>query len=105
MAPQTEASEHHESWNNFTSVAIHTQSPMRFGEHMHQDGAGESLLLSEKMSKTCLVALQMMANLSTCMQVNSEALVDCLRGKNEEEILAINKVRLNGVGVEEEGYK
>jgi hypothetical protein len=32
--------------------------------------------------------------------VNSEALVDCLRGKSEEEILVIN-----GVGVEEEGYK
>jgi hypothetical protein len=43
----------------------------------------------------------MVANLSACHQVDSEALVDCLRGK----ILAINKVRFNEVDVEEEGYK
>jgi hypothetical protein len=34
------------------------------------------------------------ANLSACGRVNKEALVHCLRGKSEEEILAINKVRL-----------
>ena len=39
-----------------------------------------------------------MANLSACGQVDSEALVDCLRHKNEEEVLAINKVWLNGGG-------
>uniref|UniRef100_A0A2I3S159 Carboxylic ester hydrolase n=1 Tax=Pan troglodytes TaxID=9598 RepID=A0A2I3S159_PANTR len=31
------------------------------------------------------------ANLSSCDQVDSEALVGCLRGKSKEEILAINK--------------
>jgi hypothetical protein len=41
----------------------------------------------------------MVANLSACEQVDSEALVDCLRGKSEEEILAINKVRLNSMGM------
>ena len=34
--------------------------------------------------------------MSACGQIDSEALVDCLRGKSEEEILAINKVRLSG---------
>lgn len=38
----------------------------------------------------------MVANISACGQIDSEALVDCLRGKSEEEILAINKVRLSG---------
>jgi carboxylesterase 2 len=47
----------------------------------------------------------MVANLSAFDQVESEALVDCLRGKSEEKILAINKVRLNEVIVGEEGYK
>uniref|UniRef100_A0A8C0WXD1 Carboxylesterase type B domain-containing protein n=1 Tax=Castor canadensis TaxID=51338 RepID=A0A8C0WXD1_CASCN len=35
--------------------------------------------------------LPVVANLSACERVNSEALVHCLRGKSEEEILAINK--------------
>jgi hypothetical protein len=34
--------------------------------------------------------------------MDSEALVDCLRGKSEEEMLASTKVRLKGVGVEDE---
>lgn len=37
-----------------------------------------------------------MAKLSGCGQVDSEALVGCLRSKSEEEILAISKVGLNG---------
>ncbi|GAB1293552.1 Carboxylic ester hydrolase [Apodemus speciosus] len=35
--------------------------------------------------------LKTVANLSGCEQVDSEALVNCLRGKSEEEIMAINK--------------
>ncbi|XP_048648614.1 cocaine esterase-like isoform X14 [Marmota marmota marmota] len=35
--------------------------------------------------------LPMVANLSDCGQVESEALVSCLRGKSEEEMLAITK--------------
>lgn len=38
----------------------------------------------------------MVANLSGCEQVDSEALVNCLRDKSEEEIMAINKVGVNG---------
>ncbi|KAL4835838.1 hypothetical protein H8958_006320 [Nasalis larvatus] len=45
----------------------------------------------------CLIASSadvistVVANLSACDQVDSEALVGCLRGKSKEEILAINK--------------
>lgn len=38
----------------------------------------------------------MVANLSTCVHVDSKALVDYLRGKSKDEILAISKVRVNG---------
>ncbi|KAB1273075.1 Cocaine esterase [Camelus dromedarius] len=37
------------------------------------------------------VVSAIVANLSACGQVDSEALMNCLRGKSEEEILAINK--------------
>ncbi|EHB11078.1 Carboxylesterase 2, partial [Heterocephalus glaber] len=40
------------------------------------------------------------ANLSGCGQVDSEALVRCLRGKSENEMLAITKVRLNVLGLD-----
>ncbi|XP_028617151.1 pyrethroid hydrolase Ces2e-like, partial [Grammomys surdaster] len=39
-----------------------------------------------------LFSLQIVANLSGCKAVNSEALLSCLRGKSEAEILEINKV-------------
>ena len=45
--------------------------------------------------RTLLLAsfpLQTVAKLSGCEAVDSEALVRCLRGKSEAEILAINKV-------------
>lgn len=41
------------------------------------------------------VLLQKVDNLSACGQVVSEALERCLRGKSEEEMLDIIKVRLN----------
>lgn len=47
----------------------------------------------------------MVANLSACGQADSEALVDCLRHKNEEEILDINKVWLNGCGFGGRGHQ
>ncbi|EPY84224.1 hypothetical protein CB1_000490073 [Camelus ferus] len=37
------------------------------------------------------VVSAIVVNLSACGQVDSEALMNCLRGKSEEEILAINK--------------
>ncbi|CAO2610298.1 Cocaine esterase, partial [Lemmus lemmus] len=49
---------------------------------------------------------RMVANLSGCDQMDSEALVGCLRGKNEEEILAIPRldcmVLVSGKGSETE---
>jgi hypothetical protein len=45
--------------------------------------------------RTLLLAsfpLQTVAKLSGCKAMDSEALVRCLRGKSEAEILAINKV-------------
>lgn len=38
----------------------------------------------------------MVANRSSCGQVDSEALVGCLRGKTEEELLAIQQVGPKG---------
>jgi hypothetical protein len=67
---------------------------------MHQVGVWEKPFCCLKGSdNSCFVSLQMVANLSACEQVDSEALVHCLRGKSEEEILAINKVRLNSMGM------
>jgi hypothetical protein len=43
------------------------------------------------------VASQMVASLSACEKIDSEALVHCLQGKSEDEILAITKVTLYGV--------
>uniref|UniRef100_A0A8C0ZTU7 Carboxylesterase type B domain-containing protein n=1 Tax=Castor canadensis TaxID=51338 RepID=A0A8C0ZTU7_CASCN len=48
-------------------------------------------LLPDLISSSSEVVYTMVANLSACEQVDSEALVHCLRGKSEEEILAINK--------------
>lgn len=48
------------------------------------------------MSQLSLASLQVVANLSACGEVDSEALVRCLRGKSEEEILAVTKVEMNG---------
>lgn len=61
-------------------------------------GAPASNLGVGQTSLPCLVSFQTVANLSACGQVDSEALVHCLRDKSEEEILAINKVGLNGHG-------
>ncbi|XP_017656889.1 acylcarnitine hydrolase-like [Nannospalax galili] len=49
-------------------------------------------ILPDIISDTSEGVYMMVANLSGCEAVDSEALVCCLRGKSEEEILAINKV-------------
>jgi hypothetical protein len=55
--------------------------------------SGKNFLLCERMSQPLLFPYRWCQ--PVCLwQVNSEALVHCLRGKSEEEILAINKVRL-----------
>lgn len=73
------------------SVSLHLMSPMSQGLfHGAIMESGVALLpgftanSSDKVSKV-------VANLSACGQADSEALVDCLRHKNEEEILDINK--------------
>uniref|UniRef100_A0A8C0ZRZ8 Carboxylic ester hydrolase n=1 Tax=Castor canadensis TaxID=51338 RepID=A0A8C0ZRZ8_CASCN len=77
-----------------TSVSSHVVSPMSQGLfHGAIMESGVALVPGIP----CLVALQTVANLSACEQMDSEALVDCLRGKSEEEMLAITKVRLKGI--------
>ena len=55
-----------------------------------------------------LFPLQTVAKLSGCEAMDSEALVYCLRGKSEAEILAINKVGrivcLGEFGLHDVGY-
>lgn len=46
-----------------------------------------------------------MANLSACDPVNSKGFVACLRGKSEEEMLAITKVRTIHYSLEEHGVR
>ncbi|XP_008837357.1 pyrethroid hydrolase Ces2e-like isoform X2 [Nannospalax galili] len=75
-----------------TSVSSHVVSPLSqglFHGAIMQSGVA---LLPSLISNSSEEVYKMVANLSGCEQgVNSEALVGCLRGKNEEEILAINK--------------
>ncbi|GAB5582352.1 cocaine esterase isoform X1 [Prionailurus iriomotensis] len=79
-----------------TSVSSHVVSPMSKGLfHGAIMESGVALLPSLIDSSSDAVST-MVANMSACGQIDSEALVDCLRGKSEEEILAINKVRLSG---------
>uniref|UniRef100_A0A8C8YMX4 Carboxylic ester hydrolase n=1 Tax=Prolemur simus TaxID=1328070 RepID=A0A8C8YMX4_PROSS len=71
------------------SVSSHVLSPMSQGLfHGAIMESGVALLPAS----SCPVPLQMVANLSACDRVDSKALVDCLRGKSEEEILATNKI-------------
>lgn len=55
-------------------------------------GIGNSTNCLEGWDSSWLVPLQMMANLSGCKPVNSEALMYCLWDKHEVEILAINNM-------------
>ncbi|XP_025776708.1 cocaine esterase isoform X1 [Puma concolor] len=74
-----------------TSVSSHVVSPMSKGLfHGAIMESGVALLPSLIDSSSDAVST-MVANMSACGQIDSEALVDCLRGKSEEEILAINK--------------
>ncbi|XP_065781551.1 cocaine esterase isoform X1 [Muntiacus reevesi] len=73
------------------SVSLHVMSPMSQGLfHGAIMESGVALLPGFTASSSDKVS-KMVANLSACGQVDSEALVDCLRHKNEEEILDINK--------------
>ncbi|XP_006863700.1 PREDICTED: cocaine esterase [Chrysochloris asiatica] len=74
-----------------TSVSSHVVSPMSQGLFHGAIMESGVALLPGLITSSAEVIFTMVANLSACGQVDSEALVDCLRGKSEEEILAINK--------------
>ncbi|XP_021488665.1 cocaine esterase-like [Meriones unguiculatus] len=73
------------------SVSSHVVSPMSQGLFHGAIMESGVALLPDLISNTSEVIYTMVANLSRCEQVDSESLVNCLRGKSEEEILAINK--------------
>ncbi|XP_008048829.1 cocaine esterase [Carlito syrichta] len=74
-----------------TSVSSHVVSPMSqglFHGAIMQSGVA---LLPDLITSSSDVISSIVANLSSCNQIDSEARVGCLRGKSEEEILAVNK--------------
>ncbi|XP_032751429.1 pyrethroid hydrolase Ces2e-like isoform X1 [Rattus rattus] len=74
-----------------TSVSFHVVSPMSqglFHRAIMESGVALQPLFISNSSETVFTTV---ANLSDCETSNSEALVHCLRGKSEAEILAINK--------------
>ncbi|XP_042556601.1 pyrethroid hydrolase Ces2a-like [Dipodomys spectabilis] len=73
------------------SVSSHVVSPMSrglFHGAIMQSGVA---LLPDLISSSSEAVSSMVANLSACEQLDSEALVSCLRAKSEEEMLAITK--------------
>ncbi|XP_008561566.1 PREDICTED: cocaine esterase-like [Galeopterus variegatus] len=76
-----------------TSVSSHVISPMSRGLFHGAIMESGVALLPDLItgSSDAVSTVSMVANLSACDQVDSEALVRCLRGKSEEEILAINR--------------
>ncbi|XP_008844486.1 acylcarnitine hydrolase-like [Nannospalax galili] len=75
-----------------TSVSSHVVSPMSQGLFHGAIMESGVAVLPDLISDTSEVIYRTVAKLSRCESVDSEALVRCLRGKSEEEILAINKV-------------
>ncbi|KAF7482551.1 hypothetical protein GHT09_006110 [Marmota monax] len=74
-----------------TSVSSLVVSPMSqglFHGAIMQSGVA---LLPDLITSSSKDVSTMVANLSACGQVESEALVSCLRGKSEQEMLAITK--------------
>nr|XP_034378066.1 pyrethroid hydrolase Ces2e isoform X3 [Arvicanthis niloticus] len=75
-----------------TSVSSHVVSPMSQGLFHGAIMESGVAVLPDLISSSYEVVYRIVANLSGCVAVNSEALVHCLRGKSEADILAINKV-------------
>uniref|UniRef100_A0A8C9Q827 Carboxylic ester hydrolase n=1 Tax=Spermophilus dauricus TaxID=99837 RepID=A0A8C9Q827_SPEDA len=75
-----------------TSVSSHVLSPMSQGLFHGAIMESGVALLPGLITSSSKDVSTMVANLSACGQVESEALVSCLRGKSEQEMLAITKV-------------
>ncbi|EDL92343.1 rCG51379, partial [Rattus norvegicus] len=75
-----------------TSVSSHIVSPMSQGLFHGAIMESGVALLPGLISNTPEVVYITVATLSGCEAMDSETLVQCLRNKSEEEILAINKV-------------
>ncbi|CAO2610282.1 Acylcarnitine hydrolase [Lemmus lemmus] len=75
-----------------TSVSSHVVSPMSKGLFHRAIMENGVAVLPGLISSSSEVIYQTVANLSGCEAMDSEALVHCLRGKSEAEVLAINKV-------------
>ncbi|XP_048647995.1 cocaine esterase-like isoform X6 [Marmota marmota marmota] len=74
-----------------TSVSSLVVSPMSQGLFHGAIMESGVALLPDLITSSSKVVSTMVANLSACGQVESEALVSCLRGKSEQEMLAITK--------------
>ncbi|XP_057610153.1 pyrethroid hydrolase Ces2e-like isoform X4 [Chionomys nivalis] len=74
-----------------TSVSSHVVSPMSRGLFHRAIMESGVALISSLISESSEAVYRVVVNLSGCEQVDSEALVNCLRDKTEDEIMAINK--------------
>ncbi|XP_026237902.2 cocaine esterase-like isoform X2 [Urocitellus parryii] len=74
-----------------TSVSSLVLSPMSQGLFHGAIMESGVALLPDLITSSSKDVSTMVANLSACGQVESEALVSCLRGKSEQEMLAITK--------------
>ncbi|KAG3257103.1 cocaine esterase-like [Ictidomys tridecemlineatus] len=74
-----------------TSVSSLVVSPMSQGLFHGAIMESGVALLPDLITSSSKVVSTMVAHLSACGQVESEALVSCLRGKSEQEMLAITK--------------
>ncbi|KAM5262854.1 acylcarnitine hydrolase-like [Ctenodactylus gundi] len=73
------------------SVSLLVLSPMSKGLFHGAIMESGVALMPDLISSSSEAVSTVVANLSSCEHVDSEALVRCLRNKSEEEILAINK--------------
>ncbi|XP_028624359.1 cocaine esterase-like [Grammomys surdaster] len=73
------------------SVSSHVVSPMSQGLFHGAIMESGVALMSSLISTSSDIVYRTVANLSGCEQVDSETLVNCLRSKSEDEIMAINK--------------
>ncbi|KAM5262855.1 cocaine esterase-like [Ctenodactylus gundi] len=74
-----------------TSVSLHVLSPMSRGLFHGAIMESGVALVPSLISSSSEEVRTMVANLSACEKADSEALVTCLRGKSEEEMLAVTK--------------